>query len=180
MTPTKLFVPRKIVIHHSLTKDGATVSWSAIRRYHRSWAHDGKIICEAKAIALIDRDVEGVKRPWLDIGYHAGCEMVVSGGRVVFECLYGRPVTVAGAHARGHNDDSLGFCFVGNFDERVPSQKMLEVAARRVIAPWCAQFGILTQNIIGHREVSNKTCPGSKFDMYELVEIVREELQVSP
>lgn len=130
--------PKWIGIHHSLTTDGDTLSWPAINNYHVN--------------------VKG----WSDIGYHAGAE--IEKGRIV--CLFGRPTTVPGAHIRGHNGDSLGFCFVGNFDVDVPSSELLRVAARRVLAPWLHTYGLGLDAIRAHSDYNfAKTCPGINFDM---------------
>jgi len=135
---------RRIIIHHSATADGKTLSWAAIRRYH---IHNNM---------------------WLDIGYHAGIELVDD----EYECLYGRPATMLGAHAAGANFDSLGFCFVGDYDKVAPTPEMLSTAARRVLAPWVVQFGIKVENIKPHSDFSEKTCPGKLFDMGDLRSMV--------
>ena len=132
--------PTRIIIHHSATKDSSTVSWGAIRRYHT------------------------VDLGWSDIGYHAGIEFA----RDAFECFYGRPVTRNGGHTRGHNNNTLGFCFVGDYDAEEPPAMMLKYAAERVIVPWMWQFDIDPDHIHPHRKFANKTCPGEKFNMDEL------------
>ena len=143
--------PNKIVVHHSLTKDGETVSWPAIERFHRYY------------------------RGWIDVGYHAGCEIVGDGDVV---CMYGRPWDQIGAHTQGHNVDTLGFCFVGNYDEIEPDPMMLAVAAQRVLAPWCKSFGISPTSIYGHRNfASNRTCPGRLFSVDLLIDLVEAEME---
>ena len=139
-----MFDPKKIVIHHSATVDGSTYSWHAIHNYHVR------------------------VRGWLDIGYHAGIEEVLGS----YAVLYGRPLTVVGAHARGHNAEALGFCFVGNWDVRAPERARLEEAARRCLVPWCQIFSIHPDEIVPHSSLGNKTCPGTKFPMDRLREIV--------
>ena len=139
----------RIIIHHSLTRDSGTVSWAAIRNYHIQ--HNG----------------------WVDIGYHAGIELVNND----FECMYGRPDYISGAHTAGVNHRSLGFCFVGNYDVVAPSPEMLAVAARRVIAPWVKAFGIKLENIRGHRDFSRKSCPGLMFGMDDLISMVEVTLE---
>ncbi len=144
--------PNKIIIHHSLTKDSQTVTWSVIRRYHM------------------------YVRGWLDIGYHAGAEIVTNGD---VECFYGRPVDMIGAHTRGHNIDTLGFCFTGNYDQIEPDPMMLAVVAQRVLAPWCRAFGINPRTSIhGHREFSGKSCPGRLFSVELLSDMVQEEMEI--
>jgi len=140
-------VPKKIIVHHSLTKDGATVSWGAIRRYHM--------------------EVLG----WSDIGYHAGVELMRNG----YEAVLGRPWDAVGAHTRGHNFDSLGICFVGNYDLEEPSEDMLVVGAK-VIALWLRLFGLRVEDIYPHTFFAiYKTCPGLKFPMDKLKSLVAGE-----
>ena len=140
--------PEKIVIHHSLTADGSTLSWPAIHHYHVN--------------------VNG----WSDIGYHAGIEEV--GDRYV--CVFGRPDVLAGAHTVGENGRSLGFCFVGNYDVDEPEPSRLRVACRRVLAPWLLRHGLGVDALVPHRQFADKTCPGYRFDMDLLRSIAQEEL----
>ena len=140
--------PKTIVIHHSLTKDSGSVSWTAIHAYHVN------------------------RKGWLDIGYHAGIEE--SEGR--FVCLFGRPDWMAGAHTKGHNRSSLGFCFVGDYDNGRPSESRLRVACRRVLAPWLIRHGLGVDALVPHSRFANKTCPGKQFPMGRLREICAEEM----
>lgn len=130
-------IPTHIVVHHSLTQDSGTVSWSAIRRYHVQVNF------------------------WRDIGYHAGVELAGAD----FESLLGRPWDVVGAHTKeqGMNNVSLGVCLVGNFDLSPPTNEDLETVRDRVILPWMRLFKIPPQNIHPHRLYAPKTCPGTQF-----------------
>jgi len=141
--------PEKIIIHHSLTKDSETVSWGAIRKYH----------------------VETLG--FSDIGYHAGCENVGYGySNHHYEVLYGRSWYLTGAHTIGQNDKSLGFCFVGNYDEEEPPRDML-VSGAKLIYLWMTLYNIPIEEIYGHSHFADyKSCPGTKFDIEVLKSII--------
>ena len=141
----------KIICHHSLTKDSGSVSWGAIRRYH----------------------TETLK--WKDIGYHAGIELVISGGKLYYETLIGRMWDTPGAHVRGHNSHSLGLCFVGNYDLSPPEYEMLIVGAK-LIRLWMRLFDIDIHEVYAHRDFSTKSCPGEMFDMNKLKSYIELEL----
>lgn len=136
--------PAGIVVHHSLTEDSDTLSWGAIREYHKA-------------------------KSYLDIGYHAGCELV----RGHYEVLIGRPETIDGAHTLGKNDTHLGFCFVGNYDNEEPDIEMLATAARLWLGPVCVRYGLTEQDITPHSDYSPKTCPGKFFDLNTLRMLTR-------
>ena len=128
--------PNKIILHHSATEDSGTVSWGAIRRYH-------VIECS-----------------WGAIGYHFGIELIGN----YYEVLVGRLPYESGAHTKDQNSQSLGICFVGEFDNKPPPKEQWERGlwlCRYLIS----QFGIRSTEIYGHRSFANKTCPGTMFDV---------------
>jgi len=128
-----------IILHHSLTKDGATVSWNAIRKYHT-------------------QDLG-----WRAIGYHFGIELIGDH----YEILIGRMMGENGAHCKeqGMNGKSIGICFLGNFDliKPLPEQWLLGLKLVRTLM---SIFGIPVDHISGHREYAPyKSCPGALFDL---------------
>ncbi len=138
-----MFCPAKVVIHHSLTEDSRSVSWGAIHNYH------------TKTLG------------WSAIGYHAGVELVYSGHELSYEILMGRMWDISGAHTRGHNHDSLGLCFVGNFNDVAPPLEQIIIGAR-ILSLWLKLFNLTVDDIHAHREYAEKTCPGRLFSLKTL------------
>lgn len=105
-------------------------------------------------------DVEDIRRwhvdgnGWKDVGYHY---VIKLDGQIQF----GRPLEQAGAHAKGHNETSIGICYIGGLDgeghpcdtrtsEQDESLELLIAYLTRVFP------GI---ELYGHNEFSNKSCP---------------------
>jgi N-acetylmuramoyl-L-alanine amidase len=135
-----------IMLHHSLTKDGQTVSWQAIRRYHKETLG------------------------WKDIGYHFGIEFIGAYGNTPlpggYEILMGRPLDQDGAHcaAQDMNHKAIGICFIGNFDEDpVPEGQWSQgvILARSLTR----LLDIPVSFIVPHRDYAPKSCPGKLFDL---------------
>ena len=83
-------------------------------------------------------------------------------------CHIGRPLSMTGAHCKGHNTHSVGICYIGGMSEdgetpkdtRTPEQ---QVALAHLLRVLHAQFPKATLH--GHREFANKACPS--FDCHE-------------
>jgi hypothetical protein len=73
------------------------------------------------------------------------------------------------------NTRAWSICFVGNYDKDEPSTVMLEAAATRFIVPLMVLNRKITlDHIIGHRDAAqNRTCPGKRFDLEKLRDIIR-------
>jgi hypothetical protein len=143
-----------IMIHHSLTSDGFTVSWPAIRRFH------------------VDTN------QWLDIGYHYGLESVDDPGATKdsLEVLVGRTEDkFAAACPEGRmNELAIHICVVGNFDLAPPSDELLDVLARRCVRSLMARYALHAGCIVGHRDYNpKKSCPGKLFDLERLRRLCR-------
>jgi N-acetylmuramoyl-L-alanine amidase len=138
------------MVHHSLTQDGKSVSWGAIRKYH----------------------VEVNK--WKDIGYHYGVEFVYD----QYEILVGRPEgSEAAACKEGKmNQRAVHICCVGNFDIAPPSPTLTDKLVSLIVA-LMKRYKIPLGNIVGHRDyASYKTCPGTQFNLNELKVKVKKAL----
>ena len=114
-----------------------------------------------------DHNARGINLP---MGYHY---YILKDGTIV----KGREVSVIGAHARGHNRDSIGICYEGGLkaggstwrdavDTRTVQQR--GVMAKLVYTLWI-EHG--KPEIIGHNEISNKACPS--FDVQNWVKSLR-------
>lgn len=138
--------PTGIIIHHSLTKDGKTVDWDAIKRYHMT------------------------VNKWADIGYHVGVERING----VLTSLTGRPINMTGAHCLGHND-TIGICIVGNFDLAPPDDDLLRYAAN-LTAGYLRMFDLPFDSIHRHHDYAAKSCPGKLFPWNKFCDYVAQAL----
>ena len=73
----------------------------------------------------------------------------------------GRPVKEPGAHCKGHNQHSIGVCYIGGYDHsfqpcdtRTPQQRL---ALRELVAQLQKQYP--EAKVHGHNEFSDKACP---------------------
>lgn len=122
---------------------------------------------------LANKDGKVFQPAWSDVGYNALVEMIGKHVHVVM----GRPLYKAGAHCpdRNMNVRAWSICFVGNCDREEPSAAVLEAAAKRFIIPLMVLNRKITlDHIIGHRDATaNRSCPGTKFSVDTLREVVR-------
>jgi hypothetical protein len=126
-----------MTIHHTATVLGDNSNITARLRQHQQYHQDQK--------------------GWIDIAYHIGVDRDGN----IFEL---RNPDLAGDTAT--NYDPAGHFLVvceGNFDEEVVTDAQLHGAA--LAFAWAAQrFGITTDTLAGHRDVSHDTaCPGANL-----------------
>lgn len=81
----------------------------------------------------------------------------------------GRGENEVGAHAEGNNWDSLGYCLMGTSAFTMAQWGALKSLIEDVLK----RYGPI--KILGHREVSSKSCPG--FDISKWLENKMEPLQ---
>lgn len=92
-------------------------------------------------------------RGWDGIGYHW---VITVDGKL----QAGRPEYWIGSHARGHNSRSIGVCMIGT-DEF--SDEQWSVLKNLIHKKMIQYKGI---EVIGHNEVSKKSCPGFDVQWY--------------
>lgn len=119
------------------------------------------------------QDLHQNVRGWSDIGYH----FVVDKAGNIYQ---GRPETVLGAHAGGHNTGNTGVCVLGCYHPPEPlcfdkftddSQDTLVV-----LYAWLGQaYTIDPMVLLGHRDYSgqNTSCPGN--NVWEYLPAIRED-----
>jgi N-acetylmuramoyl-L-alanine amidase len=85
---------------------------------------------------------------WLDMGYHF---LIRRDGRLEL----GRPIWAQGAHASGHNADTIGIALAGTGPDFTPAQLdtlYSVITMLREVYP--------ITSVLGHRELGRTECPG--------------------
>lgn len=120
----------KIIVHCTATPEGREVSVNDLHRWH----------------------VE--ENGWSDIGYHWYVDL----NGTLHEC---RPEYRSGAHAKGYNKNSVGICYAGGCDSEMNPKDTRTDAQKETLRCIIEDLkGRYPQaEIIGHRDVSSKSCP---------------------
>lgn len=103
---------------------------------------------------------------WSDIGYHFTIlngqiennhNFKVMDGQI--EC--GRDFDKSGAHAKGYND-YIGICLIGNTEFTTAQFNSLATLIRELMDT----YNIPPDKVLGHYQVSSKTCPNFDVDNF--------------
>lgn len=112
---------------------------------------------EGRDVTAADVDRWHRERGWNGIGYHA---LIRLDGSVE----YGRPLEKQGAHARGHNHDTLAVVYAGgvdsDFEPRDTRTDAQIESLYDLVTAWQRQFGVPARCVVGHYELDpRKRCP---------------------
>lgn len=113
---------------------------------------------KAKVCSVEDIHQWHLENGWAGFAYHA---LVRKDGSV----YAGRPFDCVGAHVEGHNYDSIGICFEGDFEEEFMEEKQIQSGVD-LIKYIRTQYGNIP--VVGHRDVGKSSCPGKLFPMEEI------------
>jgi hypothetical protein len=127
---------KRIIIHHSAS--GVNTTIEDIHRWH-------------------------LDRTWAGVGYHY---VTYPDGSI----HRGRPEWARGSHAyqdnlHNANDDGIGVCLIGNFEQDKPTEQQINGLVRLIRDIWGRYPGI---PVIGHKDVMPTACPGHNFPWQEL------------
>jgi len=101
-------------------------------------------------------------RGWSDIGYHY---VIRRDGTLET----GRPVEIAGAHAYGHNTNSIGVCLVGGKKDNHAQFNFTKGqmdTLRLLVEELVRDYQLQLTDVHGHNEVSSKECPCFDVQQY--------------
>ncbi|XP_043261235.1 peptidoglycan-recognition protein SA isoform X1 [Colletes gigas] len=123
-----------IVIHHTVTPECTT-----------------KVSCSAR--------VENIRSYHMnDLGWHdMGYSFLIGGDGNVYE---GSGWNREGAHTYGYNKRSLGIAFIGNFQEKLASDNMMEAAHKLILCGKSKEIFREDVHVIAARQVGSTASPG--------------------
>lgn len=130
----------RIVIHCSDSPDARDIGFHEIDQWHKERGWSGILY-------------DGIR-------IHCGYHYIIRRGGVV---ELGRPEDSMGAHAKGHNRDTIAICWVGkNLMDELQWESMVTL-----LKDICSRYLLDASDLYGHYELDpKKTCPN--IDMKEL------------
>lgn len=130
---------REIIVHHTAGPDTQTPE--AIARYH---VQPGNHIC-----------ADGCP----GIGYH----FLIDSRGTAYQV---NDLENVSYHVSGHNTTGIGISLIGTFDDAAPAQAQYQTLIRLI--RWINRKLGRYLEIHGHREFSNKSCPGWMVDIDDI------------
>ena len=109
---------------------------------------------EGQTVTAADVTKWHKQRGFNTIGYH----FLIGLNGEIWE---GRPIEQAGAHAEGHNANSIGICYVGGLDANLKPKDTRTAAQKESLLNLIKELKqkYPTATVHGHREFANKACP---------------------
>ena len=134
----------EIIIHCTATEEGKDYKADDIRRWHTLPPPRGN--------------------GWKDIGYHYVIDI---DGTIE----PGRPLDQIGAHCKGHNQNTVGICYVGGKrnGKAADTRNGHQDFSLRCVIKWLkAKYPTITK-VSGHRDYSDKACPCFDAHIYQIL-----------
>lgn len=102
---------------------------------------------------------------WSGIGYHY---VIRKNGTIE----RGRPEWAVGAHAQGHNWNSIGIHLCGNFEYAEPTHAQIEQLSY-LVGYLCDEYDLVcdANHVKGHRDLMATACPGE--NLYNILPTIR-------
>jgi len=106
------------------------------------------------------------------LGFYIGYQYYIdTSGKV----LQGRADTEEGAHTKGMNSGTIGICLQGNFNVQKPSFAQM-TALKALVKRKMNEYAIPFNNIGGHRQFRDTSCPGLNLPNSEIKKLFEVDL----
>jgi hypothetical protein len=140
-----------IVLHHSASASGNVETIDAVHREKRD--SSGKL--------------------WLGIGYHfvVGNGKQMADGEIQPTFRWKEQLPGAHAGAREYNEQGIGICLIGNFDDAPPTERQW-AATCELVQLLADRYSIRVERLLRHQDVQSTLCPGKLFPFEQLRDLV--------
>ncbi len=137
-----------IVIHHSASKSGNAADFDKEHREVRGWNRG--------------------------LGYHfvIGNGKGSGNGKVEVGSRWARQIDGAHAGVKEYNKFGIGICLVGNFEDRIPSERQMS-SLISLVNFFQEQYNIPSENVILHKHVRETACPGRNFPYFDVLSNIK-------
>jgi N-acetylmuramoyl-L-alanine amidase len=138
--------------------------------------HTASAPCNQDEVCVIKlRDMQHfhvVFQKWDDIGFN----FLIGGNGVIYE---GRGWGVQGVDTKGFDSKSVSISFIGEFKDILPEDAALEAANKLIKCGVSLGHISETYILIGHRQISSTSCPGSKlFGHLRTLDRFQDEIEI--
>lgn len=135
-------------------------NWEYTKKYDNGTPKEIIVHHMAGNGTIFDIDRMHTAKGWRGVGYHF---FIDKNGNA----FYGRPVSEYGAHCAGHNFETIGVCFEGNFENTTMNDVQF-YAGVDLLTYLMKKYNIT--KVTRHKDYMPTACPGKFFPFDSLLE----------